>query len=92
VAIGAQKLFKSALLADLGALLLYDNGHDLSQSANQWINSLWLPRRYLDRLLARRSSSDERALERVAIGSFFYAGLLLSRASVSAAANAGPNY
>ena len=77
VAIGALKLFKSALLAGLGALLLYDSGHGLSQSASQWINSLWLPRPYLDRLLARLSSIDERALERVAIGSFIYAILLL---------------
>jgi hypothetical protein len=35
VAIGALKRFKSALLAGLGALLFYDSGQDLIQSASQ---------------------------------------------------------
>jgi len=77
VAIGVFKLVKSLTLLALGSGLVYWRGQDLSQIASEWINTFWLGRAFVDRLIYQLSSFDEKTLEQVAAGSFIYAALLL---------------
>jgi uncharacterized membrane protein (DUF2068 family) len=77
VAIGIFKLVKSMLLLGLGIGLLCGRDHDLGQVASHWINTLWIGRPFVDNLLSKISSIDQRTLEQLAAGSFVYSALLL---------------
>jgi uncharacterized membrane protein (DUF2068 family) len=76
VAIGVFKLGKSALLLALGITLVRWR-HDLRERASDWIDVIWIARPYLDNLISRLSSINERTLGEFAAGSFVYSALLL---------------
>ena len=77
IAIGILKLVKSFLLFVLGIGLIHWRDQDLGEVASQWINTLWIGRPYVDRMISKLSSLDERTVEEVAVGSFIYSALLL---------------
>ena len=77
VAIGIFKLVKSVSLFTLGTALVHWRGQDLGQVASQWINMFWLGRPFVDRIISKLSTFDEKSLEQVAAGSFIYSALLL---------------
>ena len=77
IAIGIFKLVKSVLLFVLGIGLVQWREQDLGQFASNWINTLWIGRPYVDRMISKLSSLDDRTLEEVAAGSFIYSALLL---------------
>jgi uncharacterized membrane protein (DUF2068 family) len=77
VAIGIFKLVKCTLLAALGIALVHWRNQDVGEVASHWINKLWIGRPFVDRMISKLSSLDERTLEEVAAGSFIYSALLL---------------
>src|SRR6476620_3240814 len=77
VAIGIFKLVKSALLFVLGVGLVNSRGQDLGQVASHWINTFWLGRPLVDRVISKLASFDEKTWEEVAAASFIYSALLL---------------
>jgi uncharacterized membrane protein (DUF2068 family) len=77
VAIGIFKLTKSVLLFTLGVGLVHWRDEDLGQVAAHWINALWITRPYVDRIVSKLSSIDERTLRQAVAGSFIYSALLL---------------
>ena len=77
VAIGVFKLVKSVLLLLLGIGLIHWHKQNLGEVASHWINTLWIGRPFVDRIIAKLSSFDEKTLEEVAAGSFIYSALLL---------------
>jgi uncharacterized membrane protein (DUF2068 family) len=78
VAIGVFKLVKSVSLFALGVGLIHWRGQDLGHVASRWINTLWIGRPFVDRIISKLSSLDEKTLEHVAAGSFIYSALLLT--------------
>jgi uncharacterized membrane protein (DUF2068 family) len=77
VAIGIFKLVKSVSLLALGIALVQWRGQDMEQVASNWINAFWLGRPFVDRMISKLSSLDDKSLEQVAAGSFIYSALLL---------------
>jgi uncharacterized membrane protein (DUF2068 family) len=77
VAIGVFKLVKCALLGGLGIALVHWRNQDLGDVASHWINVLSVGRPFLESIISKLSSIDERTLREVAAGSFIYSALLL---------------
>ena len=77
------KLFKGALLLGSGIGLLRLLHKDVADVAMQWINTLHVDpdNRHIQNLLVRASIVSEHQLKELSIGSFFYAGLLLTEGS-----------
>ncbi len=78
--IAVFKLIKGALLIAVGIGGLKLLHRDVSEVVGQWIDALRIDpnNRYIHRLLVRLWTVDERKLEEISAGSFFYAGLLLT--------------
>jgi uncharacterized membrane protein (DUF2068 family) len=77
IAIGVFKLAKCLLLLALGIALVHWRDNDLGALASKWIGRLWLSRSYFDGVISRLSFVSRDTVDQLAIGSFFYAGLLL---------------
>ncbi len=78
--IGLLKLFKGILLFGSGIGLLKLLHKDVGDFVAQWINTLHVDpdNRHIQGLLLKASIIDERQLKELSLGSFFYAGLLLT--------------
>ena len=78
--IGALKLFKGILLFASGVGFLKLLHKDVADLAMQWINTLHFDpdNRHIQALMLKTSFLDERHLKELSVGSFFYAGLLLT--------------
>jgi uncharacterized membrane protein (DUF2068 family) len=78
--IAAFKLLKGLLLLAVGFAALRLVHADVAEFVTQWARHLGLnsQNRYLDRVLARLSTIDEKTLVSVGAGSFFYAALLIT--------------
>ena len=78
--IGLLKLFKGILLFASGVGLLKLLHKDVGDFVAQWINTLHVDpdNRHIQGLLLKASIIDERQLKELSLGSFFYAGLLLT--------------
>lgn len=78
--IGLLKLFKGLLLLASGIGLLKLLHKDVAAVAMQWVNTLHVDpdNRYIQHVLLKTSLIDERKLKELSLGSFFYAGLLLT--------------
>jgi uncharacterized membrane protein (DUF2068 family) len=81
--IGLLKLLKGVLLFASGIGLLKLLHRDVADVLMQWINTLHFDpdNRHIQQVLVKVSIFDERKLEELSIGSFFYAGLLLTEGS-----------
>jgi uncharacterized membrane protein (DUF2068 family) len=81
--IGLLKLFKGILLFVSGIGLLKLLHRDVADFLMQWINTLHFDpdNRHIQQLLIKSSLIDDRKLRDLSIGSFFYAGLLLTEGS-----------
>jgi uncharacterized membrane protein (DUF2068 family) len=77
------KLFKGVLLFCSGIGLLRLLHRDVADVVTQWINTLHVDpdNRHIHNLLAKASILNERQLKELSLGSFFYAGLLLTEGS-----------
>jgi uncharacterized membrane protein (DUF2068 family) len=77
------KLFKGVLLLVSGVGLLRLLHKDVADAVMQWINILHADpdNRHIQSLLIKASIVTERQLKELSIGSFFYAGLLLTEGS-----------
>jgi uncharacterized membrane protein (DUF2068 family) len=77
------KFFKGVLLVVSGIGLLKLLHKDVADVMSHWINTLHVDpdNRHIHNLLLRASVVDERQLKELSIGSFFYAGLLLTEGS-----------
>jgi uncharacterized membrane protein (DUF2068 family) len=78
--IGLLKLFKGILLFASGVGLLKLLHKDVGDFVLQWINTLHFDpdNRHIQALLIKASILDERRLKELSLGSFFYAGLLIT--------------
>ena len=78
--IGVLKLFKGILLLASGIGLLSLLHKDVGDVVTQWINVLHVDpdNRHIQGLLIKASILDQRRLKELGVGSFFYAGLLLT--------------
>src|SRR5262245_50486117 len=78
--IGVLKFVKGLLLLASGIGLLRLVHKDVGDFVMQWINTLHFDpdNRHIQRLLVRASIINERQLKELSLGSFFYAGLLLT--------------
>jgi uncharacterized membrane protein (DUF2068 family) len=78
--IAAFKLVKGLglLILAIGALKLLHK--DVAAEAERWINLLRFDphNHYIEKLLAKLGMIDERRLEELSVGTFFYAGLFLT--------------
>lgn len=78
--IAAFKLVKGLglLILAIGALKLLHK--DVAAEAERWINFLRFDphNHYIEKLLAKLGMIDERKLEELSVGTFFYAGLFLT--------------
>jgi len=74
------KLLKGILLFGSGVGLLNLLHKDVADRVMQWINILHVDpdNRYIQNLLVKASIVNERQLKELSVGSFFYAGLLLT--------------
>jgi len=74
------KLAKALLLVALGIGALHLMHEDVTSVAAEWAHRMNLDsqHRHIEAWLARLSSVDRRTLASVAVGSFLYAGLLLT--------------
>jgi uncharacterized membrane protein (DUF2068 family) len=77
VAIGVFKLTKSVLLLALGVALIRWHDQDLGAVASQWVNKIWLSHAYVGGLISKLSLMSKETIDRFALGSFVYSGLLL---------------
>jgi uncharacterized membrane protein (DUF2068 family) len=77
------KFFKGILLCISGFGLLRLLHKDLADVVIHWLNTLHVDpdNRHFHKLLLKASVIDERQLKELSIGSFFYAGLLLTEGS-----------
>jgi uncharacterized membrane protein (DUF2068 family) len=77
------KLFKGILLLGSGIGLLRLLHKDVADAVMHWINILHFDpgNRHIQTVLIRASIVNERQLKELSIGSFFYAGLLLTEGS-----------
>ena len=78
--IGLLKLLKGILLFASGVGLLKLLHKDVGEFVLQWINTLHFDpdNRHIHSLLVKASILNERQLKELSIGSFFYAGLLMT--------------
>jgi uncharacterized membrane protein (DUF2068 family) len=77
------KLFKGVLLLASGVGLLRLLHKDVADAVVQWINVLHVDpdNRHIQSLLIKASIVNEHQLKELSIGSFFYAGMLLTEGS-----------
>src|SRR6476646_1534223 len=78
--IGLLKLLKGILLFASGVGLLKLLHKDVGDFVMQWINTLHFDpdNRHIQSILVKASILNERQLKELSIGSFFYAGLLIT--------------
>ena|SRR5438128_11589814 len=81
--IAVFKMFKGILLLASGIGLLKLLHKDVADLVMRWINILHVDpdNRHIQNLLMRASIVNERQLKALSLGSFFYAGLLLTESS-----------
>ena len=81
--IGIFKIFKGVLLLASGVGLLKLLHKDVADLVIHWINVLHVDpdNRHIHDLLIKASIVNERQLQRLSVGAFFYAGLLLTEGS-----------
>ena len=79
-AIAIFKLIKGVLLIALGSSALKLLHMDIPDLAQSWLNALHVEgdNRYLQSVLAKIMFIDQRKLEELSAGSFFYAGIVLT--------------